>query len=207
MKEAFNVAVVFRIETKVTLFTVNFSTPDLRILYTRRSLYDIQLIFPLKFSHKRWRWLLVNLAELGNETHSYVIICCWQIACTQERIQVIILRYCFFQPVANTSRSLIYMLLVIVLTFFQEDTLGDIQVKWLCVSFVFFCCALCCNIHLTNAVCTNLNSAVQASWQYCFVVVVAMSRGNEEACYPYYTLIHVLQIKWKCVLGYVKLHL
>lgn len=137
MKEAFNMAVIFRIETKVTLFTVNFSTPDLHILYTWRSLYDIQLIFPLKFSHRRWRWLLVNLAELGNETHSYVIICYRQIACTQERIQVIILRYCFFQPVANTSRSLIYMLLVIVLTFFQEDTLGDIQVKWLCVSFVF----------------------------------------------------------------------
>ena len=67
------------------------------------------------------------------------------------------------------------------------------------VCFFCFCC--------TNAVYTNLNRAVQASWQYCFVVVVAMSQGDEEACYPYYTLIHVLQIKWKCVLGYVKLHL
>ena len=34
LKKAFNMAAVFRIETKLTLFVVNFSTPDLRIVYT-----------------------------------------------------------------------------------------------------------------------------------------------------------------------------
>ena len=34
LKKAFNMDAVFRIETKLTLFVVNFSTPDLRIVYT-----------------------------------------------------------------------------------------------------------------------------------------------------------------------------
>ena len=35
----------------------------------------------------------------------------------------------FLQPVSNTCKSLIYGLMVIVLALFDEDTLGELQVK------------------------------------------------------------------------------